>query len=163
VKKADQAIGRAEAIQGQTPVMTGVRPGFLGTSLPTTISSDEQTTKTKGKQSNGVSFDPGGGHRMGRFWVPKDDLEDDEEEITTPTIEDLITAASRVGVTVEELIEAEAELQEVDKVSHSSPDTADVHCPRAGRIIHAITRGKALKHPMKPWSGPLPKPRVSPP
>jgi hypothetical protein len=110
VKKADQAIGRAEAIQGQTPVMTGVRPGFLGTSLPTTISSDEQTPKTKGKQSNGVSFDPGGGRRMGRFWVPEDDLEDDEEEITTPTIEDLITAASCVGVTVEELIEAEAEL-----------------------------------------------------
>jgi hypothetical protein len=92
-----------------------------------------------------------------------DETEDDEEEITTPTTEGLISAASRIGFSIEELIQAEAKLYEVGKASHSSPDSEDFRCPRAGKIIRAITRGKSLKHQVKPWKGPLPKPRVSPP
>jgi hypothetical protein len=65
---------------------------------------------------------------MGCFWALDEDSEDDDEEIKTPSAEDLITFASCVGMTVEELIEAEAELQELDKVSQSSPDTVDVRC-----------------------------------
>jgi hypothetical protein len=79
-----------------------------------------------------------------------------------PTTEDLIIAASHLGFSVEELIQAEAKLQEEDKVSHSPLNTAVVRCPRVGKINPAITRGRSLKHQLKPWSGPLPKSRVSP-
>jgi hypothetical protein len=65
---------------------------------------------------------------MGCFWALDEDSEDGDEEIKTPSAEDLIAFASCVGMTVEELIEAEAELQELDKVSQSSPDTVDVRC-----------------------------------
>jgi hypothetical protein len=63
-----------------------------------------------------------------------------------PTTEDLIIAASHLGFSVEELIQAEAKLQEEDKVSHSPLNTAVVRCPRAGKINPAITRGRSLKH-----------------
>jgi hypothetical protein len=144
-------------------VMTGARPGIHDAASPTNAAHDDRTPVTRGKPSYVVSSDPGCDRRPGRFWALDDETEYDEEEITTPTTEDLITAASRTGFSIEELIQAEAELHEVGKVSHSSPDSADFRCPRAGKIIRAITRGKSLKHQVKPWKGPLPKPRVSPP
>jgi hypothetical protein len=54
---------------------------------------------------------------MGHFWALNEDSEDDDEEIKTPSTEDFTAAASRIGGTVEELIEAEVELHELGKVS----------------------------------------------
>jgi hypothetical protein len=115
--------------------MTGARSGSQGASLPMTISQDERMPETRGILSNDASSNPGGGHRMGRFWALDEDSEDDDEEIKMPSIEDFIVAASHVGVTIDELIKVEVELHELDNVSQPSSDTADVRCPRAGRII----------------------------
>jgi hypothetical protein len=98
-----------------------------------------------------------------RFLVLEDETGGEEDEILTPATEEFITAASHNGLSIEELLQAEAELQEVGKVSHPSPDSADFCCPRASKIIRAITRDKSLKHQVKPWKGPLPEQRVSPP
>jgi hypothetical protein len=152
VEIADQAIGRTEATQGQSSVMIGDNLG-PGVESPSIVINEEWTPVTKGNHPLRISSDPGSDHKPGRFWALEDELEDEEEEILTLTIEDIIAAASRVGLSVEELMQAEAELQEEDKV----PDITDVHCPRAGKIFRAITRGRSLKHQLKPWSDPLPK------
>jgi hypothetical protein len=127
-------------------------PGVESLSI---VINEEWTPATKGNHPLRISSDPGWDCRPGRFWALQDESE--EEETTTPTMEDLITIASHVGFSVEELMQAEVELQEEDKVSHSSPDIVDVCYPRAGKIIWAITRGRSLKRQLKPWSGLLPK------
>jgi hypothetical protein len=61
------------------------------------------------------------------------------------------------------LVTTDAELEAAEKVSCPSPSSSDFRCPLANKIVKALTRDRSLKHPMKPWSGPLPKPRISPP
>jgi hypothetical protein len=120
------------------------------------------TPVTKGKKSTVVSSDPGCDRRLGHFWALE--YENDEEgEIATPTTEELVVAASRVSISIEQLIQAETELQEICEVRQVSSDSLGARCPHAGKIIRAILRGKSLKHHTKPWSGPLPRPRISPP
>jgi hypothetical protein len=113
----DQATWRSEVTQGRTPAMTGVRSGSQRASRPTTNSQDERTPETRGNLINGAYSDPSGGRRMGHFWALNEDSEDDDEESKTPSTEDFTAAASRIGGTVEELIEAEVELHELGKVS----------------------------------------------
>jgi hypothetical protein len=57
----------------------------------------------------------------------------------------------------------ETELQELSEVRQLSTYSLHARYPQAGRIIRAIIREKSLKHHTKPWSGPLPRPRISPP
>jgi hypothetical protein len=57
-----------------------------------------------------------------------------------------------------------AELHEEEKVSGSSPLSSDSHCPLATKIIQVMTREFHHQRTMlKPWNGPLPKKRISPP
>jgi hypothetical protein len=88
----------------------------------------------------------------------EDETNDEEGEVTMPTIEELVVAAWCIGISIEELIQAEIELQETGEVRQVSPDSLGAHCPHAGKIIRAILRGKSLKQHTKPWSGPLPRP-----
>jgi hypothetical protein len=124
---------------------------------------DDWTLVTRGKSSFTVSSDPGCDCRTGRFWALEEKTEDDEEELTTLTTDEFIEAASHAGFSIEELLQAEAKLQDVGKISQASPGSAEFRCPRASKIIPEIARGKSLKDHMNPWKGPLPKPRVSPP
>jgi hypothetical protein len=130
---------------------------------PSRAASGERTPLNTGKQNHCTSLSVPGGHRqLGRFWAPFDEP-DEEEDIATPTTEELISAASREGFTIEELVTADAELEAAEKVSCPSPSSSDFRCPLANKIVKALTRDRSLKHPMKPWSGPMPKPRISPP
>jgi hypothetical protein len=106
--------------------------------------------------------DPGSHRQFGRFWAQGEET-DDDEEISTPTTEEMITAASREGFMIEELIKAEEELLVAEKVSFQSPSSSDFRCPLSTKIIKAVTHERSLKYKAKPWTGPLPKPRVSPP
>jgi hypothetical protein len=69
-----------------------------------------------------------------------------------------MAAATRVGFSVDELIQAEQEIQDAEKVNFSSPSSSDFRCPLSRKIVNAIEREGSLKHHMKPWKGPLPKP-----
>jgi hypothetical protein len=130
---------------------------------PSRAASGERTPLNTGKQNHCTSLSVPGGHRqLRRFWVPLDES-DDEADIATPTTEELISAASREGFTIEELVTAHAELEAAEKVSFPSPSSSNFRCPLANKIVKALTRDRSLKHQMKPWSGPLPKPRISPP
>jgi hypothetical protein len=81
----------------------------------------------------------------------------------TLTTDDFIEAAQRAGFSMEELIQAETELQDVDKGTKSFTDSTEFHVFRASKILQEVAKDKALKHKIKPWKGPLPKPRISPP
>jgi hypothetical protein len=89
--------------------------------------------------------------------------EEGEEVITTPTTEEFIAAAAHVRFTIENLIQAEKEIESSEKVTHSSPSSPDFRCPLSSKIINAIARERSLKHYGQPWKGKLPKPRMSPP
>jgi hypothetical protein len=80
----------------------------------------------------------------------EDETGDEEEEISTPTMVELIAASSQVGISIDELIQVETELQESGEVRQLSPDSLGACCPQAGRIIKAIIREKSLKHHTKP-------------
>jgi hypothetical protein len=102
---------------------------------------------------------------FGRFWAIEGDQTDEdegEEAITTPTPEEFIAAAARVGFTKENLIQVENEIESSEKVSFSSPSSSDFRCPLSSKIINAIAREISLKRYGKPWKGSLPKPRISP-
>jgi hypothetical protein len=65
---------------------------------------------------------------FGRFWAIEGDQTDEdegEEAITTPTPEEFIAAAARVGFTKENLIQVENEIESSEKVSFSSPSSSD--------------------------------------
>jgi hypothetical protein len=91
-----------------------------------------------------------------------DSDDDEEEEIKTLTTAEFMEGAQLAGFSVEELLQAEAELHDDNKVGRS-PGINEFHCPRASKIIKESARDKALRHKMKPWKGPLPMPRISPP
>jgi hypothetical protein len=88
--------------------------------------------------------------------------EEGEEVITTPTTEEFIVAAAHVRFTIENLIQAEKEIESSEKVTQSSPSSPDFRCPLSSKIINAIARERSLKHYGQPWKGKLPKPRMSP-
>jgi hypothetical protein len=99
---------------------------------------------------------------FGKFWASSVDLADEDEELQTPTKEEIIAAAAQAGLSVQDLIQAENEIESMEKVCFSSPSSADFRCPLSSRIVKAIIREKSLKHQGRPWQGSLPKPRISP-
>jgi hypothetical protein len=131
----------------------------------------------------------GGYRRLGRFWA-QGDASDDEESIAPSSPEELISTASREvaerqeakeiarrtndcaeefiaatarsGFSMEDLAQAE-QVHDAEKVSFSSPSSSDFRCPLSREIINAVSREGSLKRRMKPWKGPLPQPRISPP
>jgi hypothetical protein len=78
----------------------------------------------------------------------ENETDEEEEELSTPTTTELVAAVHRVGIAVDKLFQAEAELQECDEengeVSQLSPDSLGVHCPQACKIIRAIIKKKHL-------------------
>jgi hypothetical protein len=52
---------------------------------------------------------------------------------------------------------------DADKGTKSFTKSTEFHVSRASKILHEVAKDKALKHKMKPWKDPLPKPRISPP
>jgi hypothetical protein len=99
---------------------------------------------------------------FGKFWAQNCDLaaEDEEEELPMPMKEELIEAAEQAGFSIQDLIQAENELEGMEKVCFSSP-SVDLRCPLSSKIVKAIIREKSLKHKGRPWQGSLPKPRIS--
>jgi hypothetical protein len=61
---------------------------------------------------------PDGTRISGRFWAIEEE-DEGEEVITTPTTEEFIAAAARVRFTIENLIQAENEIESSEKVTHS--------------------------------------------
>jgi hypothetical protein len=104
--------------------------------------------------------DPGCNRWTGKFWATEDE---DWEESSTPTTEEFIKVASREGFSIQQLIEAKVELHEEEKVSCSSSLSLDSRCPLTVKIIEVMMREGIQKPMMKPWKGPLPKVRISPP
>jgi hypothetical protein len=152
-----------------TPVAHGSKATFSSCASSSTCRArGESSLRDQGNTRASISF--------GKFWVTTDDIENDEDEevaITTPTKEEIVVAAMRAGFSVEDLIQVENEIDNMEKVSCSSPSRAEFRCsspsstefrcPLSSKIIKAIVRGKSLKHYEKPWQGSLPKPRISPP
>jgi hypothetical protein len=64
---------------------------------------------------------------------------------------------------MDDLIRADKELHDAEKVGFQKPTSFECRCPLATKIIKAIVRNGSLKNRVKPWQGPLPKARVSPP
>jgi hypothetical protein len=147
--------GSAASIIRGTPSENTLSFAQSANQIPAT--TRDWTPLNTGKQTyfKSLSADPGGHRQFGRFWAQG-------EEISTPTMEEMITAASRKGFTIEELIKAE-ELLAAEKVSFQSPSSSDFRCPLSTKIIKAVTHERSLKYKVKPWTGPLPKPRVSSP
>jgi hypothetical protein len=107
---------------------------------PSRAASGERTPLYTGKQNLGTSLSVLGGHRqLGRFWAPLKES-DDEADIATPTTEELISAASREGFTIEELVMADAELEAAEKVSLPTPSSFNFRCPLANKIVKALSR-----------------------
>jgi hypothetical protein len=136
---------------------------LAGTSLEPFFSNQASNSHSFGRAGNScLPFDI---TPFGRFWVKSDVLSEDDEgkEIATPTKEEFIEAAPHAGYDAQDLIQAENEIVDMEKVSFSSPASSYFCCPISSKIIKAIARGKSLKHNRKPWQGSLPKPRISPP
>jgi hypothetical protein len=55
-------------------------------------------------------------------------------------MEEFIAATSQEGFSMDELIHADKELQDVDKVGFSSPTSSEFRCPLATKIIKAVSR-----------------------
>jgi hypothetical protein len=107
--------------------------------------------------------DLGGNRQLGRFWAQIDESGDKEDGILTHTGNELIIAASHEGFMIEDMNKTDDEIRAAEKVSFPSPSNSDFRCLISSKIIKAVTRDISLKHIMKPWSSPLPKPRISPP
>jgi hypothetical protein len=150
--------------------MTIASPSSLATDTdPASIAvdadaGDDRNERTPIQQGNHFPFfthsAPIGNRIVGRFWAHEND-NGEEDEISTPTTEDLIAAASREGFSMDELIHADKEQQDAEKVGFPSPTSSDFRCPLATKIIKVVARNGALKHRVKLWQGPLPKARVS--
>jgi hypothetical protein len=151
--------------------MAGVSPAFTSTPAESTTCPDYKTPSYRRFRSHDTS-----GHRVilvlilhrliRRILVDfgsEEDQSDEDEEITTQTTDEFIAAVARVGFTLQDLIQAENEIESAEKVSFSSPLSSDFRCPLSGKIINAITRERSLKCDGKPWKGSLPKPRISRP
>jgi hypothetical protein len=149
------------------------RPGIPVTTINSPkrphASSSTMRRRIKGNELPvGSQSAPGGDwqSRLSKFCALADENSDDDEtkekEISTPTREDFIDAASKMGFTLQDLIQAETELNDVTQVSSPSLSRPDSCCPTANRIINAMVNDASQKRAMKPWKGPLPKPRISP-
>jgi hypothetical protein len=80
--------------------------------------------------------------------VTTDDIENDEDEevaITTPTKEEIVVAATRAGFSVEDLIQVENEIDNMEKVSCSSPSRAD-RIPLFVAVKHRIPLSSLFKN-----------------
>jgi hypothetical protein len=144
-----------------TPVVQGSKPAFSSFALATTSSARDASSPCDPGNTR-ATFDLS----FGKFWVTNDDPENEEDEegvITTPTKEEIIAADARAGFFVQDLIQAENEIENMEKVSFSSPSSAEFRCPLSSRIVKAIIWKKSLKHHGRPWQGSLLKPRISPP
>ncbi|TVU23905.1 hypothetical protein EJB05_26292, partial [Eragrostis curvula] len=114
-------------------------------------------------RQNQCTSDPIGDRRLGRsrFWALEEEDEDGESEVTTPSTEDVLRAAKAAGFSIREVARAEKELL-ANEVSFTSPATSNGKCPLARKIVRSLAsdRPKSL---VKPWKGPLPPKRISPP
>jgi hypothetical protein len=134
-------------------------------SLLTSMAASKEPDKSAlGESGNSCLSSVNNGSNFGRFWANSNDQSDDDEaEVQTPMIEEFIDAAASAGYNMQDLIRAEEEIADMEKVSFPSPSSADFRCPLSTKIVKAIVRGKSLKHHGTPWQGSLPKPRISPP
>lgn len=90
-----------------------------------------------------------------KFWAQGDEADESEdEEPQSPTTPEFLKDAVEAGFTVEQLLRAERALASGNK----SPDSTDLLLSK--EIVSTLVSRK--KH-IVPWSGPLPKPRISPP
>jgi hypothetical protein len=134
-----------------TSVIQGSKPAFSSAASATTSSARDAS----------YPCDPGNIRAaldlsFGKFWATSEDPEideDEEGEITTPTKEEIIDAAARAGFSVQDLIQAENEIENMEKVSFFSPSSAEFRCPLSSKIVKAIIRDKSLKHQGRPWQG----------
>jgi hypothetical protein len=133
----------------------------------TGVIGDECSETTPGIQGNIPTFftnsPPIGIRLVGRFWSLESEDGDDDEKLSTLIREELIAATSQEGFSMDELTHADKELQDASMVGFSSPTSFEFRCPLATKIVKAVSHSGSLKHCVKPWQGPLPKSRVSPP
>jgi hypothetical protein len=82
-------------------------------------------------------YEHAGKTTFGRFWVSMEDQSDEneEEEITTPTIEEFISVAARIGIQIKVLISTENKIETMAKVNFSSPSSSEFRCPLSSKII----------------------------
>jgi hypothetical protein len=82
-------------------------------------------------------------------------------EISTPTREDFIDVASKMGFLLEELIQAETKLNAATQFISPLRLSLDTCCPTTTRILNAMVNDASQRRSMKTWKAPLPKPRIS--
>jgi hypothetical protein len=82
-------------------------------------------------------------------------------EISTPTREDFIDVASKMGFLLEELIQAETKLNAATQFISPLRLSSDTCCPTTTRILNAMVNDASQRRSMKTWKAPLPKPRIS--
>jgi hypothetical protein len=98
----------------------------------------------------------------GKFWASVNEFSEEEVQNTSPS-DVLIAKAARSGFQADDLIQAGKEIVAAEEVCFASPSSAAFRCPRARKSVNAIAKDRSLKQLGKPWTGSLPKPRISPP
>jgi hypothetical protein len=82
-------------------------------------------------------YEHAGKTTFGRFWVSMEDQSDEneEEEITTQTIEEFISVATCIGIQIKVLISTENKIETMAKVNFSSPSSLEFRCSLSSKII----------------------------